>query len=99
MNKDACGMPIVCQVVDEISPIDIDHRAYREKAAEPDLFSNAPIQDGATEGTALTNEGKMTVLCQEWCESRVQAEPRDHYSKTVRTDDSHPTPISRDCFF
>ncbi len=38
-------MPIVCQVVDQLSPIDIDHRAYREKTAEPDLFPNAPIQD------------------------------------------------------
>ena len=43
-----------------------------KKPLNPTRFPDAPIQDRATEGAALADEGEITVLCQARRKSRVQ---------------------------
>ena len=48
---------IVAEVVDEIAPADVEHRAGGHDCAEADVFAVAPIEDGGEQGAALAEEG------------------------------------------
>ena len=45
VDDDAPRMRIIAEVVNEIAPVHIEHRADRDKSAEADVLSKAPIQD------------------------------------------------------
>src|SRR5215469_18476490 len=92
-------MPIVGEVEDNVTPIDVDHRTDREKATKTDAFLDAPIKDRAADCAALADKCEVTVPCQAWSKGCVQTQSRDHDPKTIRADDSHLTLTSCDLFF
>ena len=46
VDDDAVGVRVVAQVVDDVAPADVEHRAERHDRAEADALGRAPVQDG-----------------------------------------------------
>ena len=64
--NNAPGMRVVAEIVDEIAPADIEHRANRDEAAEADVFLEAPVEDGRAERAALADEGRRCRVAPSW---------------------------------
>ena len=56
MNQDGARFRIAAEVVDKISPADVDQCAEGHKRTEPDDSPAAPIENGGRERAALTDE-------------------------------------------
>ena len=56
MNQDGARVRIAAEVVDKISPANVEECTERYKRAEPDDFPAAPIEDSGCERAALTYE-------------------------------------------
>ena len=57
IDDDAFGVRIVAEMVDQIPPAHIEHRAEGGKHAEADVFLQAPVQNRRAERAALADEG------------------------------------------
>ena len=53
------GVRVVAEVVDQVAPADVEHRADRDEGAEADVSSQAPVEDGGAERAALAEEADV----------------------------------------
>ena len=53
IEEDALSMRVVVEVVDQISPADVEHRPDRDEGAETNISSQAPGEHRGTKGPAL----------------------------------------------
>ena len=83
-------MRIVAQVVDQVSPADVQHRADRDERTESDVHAQAPVEDGSTQCAALAQEADCSWPGVLGCECRVQAPMWAHHAQAVGPDQSHP---------
>ncbi len=56
VEQDALGVRVVAKVVDQIAPINIQHRTGRDDRAEANLFALAPVEDRDQKRSTLTQE-------------------------------------------
>ena len=59
VDDDAVGVRVVAEVVDQVAPADVEHRADRDEGAEADVLAQAPVEDGGAQGAALADEGDV----------------------------------------
>jgi hypothetical protein len=85
---------IIAEIVDQIAPVHVEHRADRNERAEPDVLPQTPVQHRRAQRTALTDERNPTRPRHRCRERRVQACDRVHYAQAVRAHDPH-LPASR----
>ena len=90
VDDDAPGVRIVAEVVDEVAPADIEHRADRDERAEADVLSKAPIEDRGAQRAALADEPDATRPRHARREGRIHACVRAHHAEAIRADDPHP---------
>ena len=57
VDDDRARARVVAEVVDEIAPADVEHRAERDERAEADLLAQAPVEDRGQQRAALAQEG------------------------------------------
>ena len=67
-------------VIDQVTPVHIDHRANRDKAAKSHIFAPAPVEDRGAKRTALTQEREITGQRTGLREGRVQPGAGIHYT-------------------
>ena len=60
INDDTVGLRVAPQVINQVAPTDIYHRANGDKGTESNVFAQAPIKHGGTQGTALADEANMS---------------------------------------
>ena len=53
---------IVAQIVDEIAPADVEHRADRDEGAEADVLAQAPVEHRRAQRAALADEADVPGL-------------------------------------
>ena len=46
VDQDALRVRVVAEVVDQVAPADVEHRADGDEGAEADLLAQAPVEDG-----------------------------------------------------
>ena len=56
VQDDRVGLGVVAEMVDEVAPADVGHRAERDDAAEADALAQAPVEDRGDERAALADE-------------------------------------------
>src|SRR6516165_3316902 len=56
VNQNTLRVQVISQIVDEVSPTDIQHRTDREKGTEPYVLSKTAVQYRGTECATLANE-------------------------------------------
>src|SRR5262249_2747989 len=56
VDDDALRLLVAAQIINEITPANINHRADGDKGAEANVFAHAPIQHRRTQGTALADK-------------------------------------------
>ena len=83
---------IITQVIDQVAPPDIKHRADRDERAETDVRLEAPVEDGRAQGAALADESNRARPGDLGGEGRVHTAVRPHHTQAVGPDDSHPAP-------
>ena len=76
-------------MVDQVTPIDIQHGTNRDELTEANIFAQAPIQNGSTQRPALANKAYASAPRYGTCESGIQAGGRTHHAEAVRADDAH----------
>jgi len=90
IDHDRVGARVVAQVVDQVAPVDIQHRADGDEMAEADVFLQAPVQDGGAQRAALADEANATQAGHPGGEGGVQAADGTHHAQAVGADDAHP---------
>ena len=88
IDDDARGLRVAPQVVEQITPADIHHRAYRDKGTEPNVLVQTPIQHSGAEGPTLANEGDMAGAGHVAGKGGIETGQRVHHTKAVGSDDS-----------
>ena len=89
VDHDGARMGIVAQVVDQIAPSNVQHRADGDKSAETHLFSKAPIQNGGAQGAALADEGDIPRTGNGRRERGVEPRYRAHDAEAIWSDQAH----------
>jgi len=89
VEKDAVRVGIAAEIVDQVSPADVEHGAGGNHGAEADFFFEAPIEDGGFQRPALAEEGYVSRQRHVVSERGVQAGEGSHDSQAVRSDDAH----------
>ena len=56
VDHDALRLGVVRQVVDQVAPADVEHRADRDERAEADVDPQAPVEDRRAQRAALAEE-------------------------------------------
>ena len=92
VNHDALGIRVITEIIDQVAPADIKHRADRDERTESDVRSEAPVEDGRAQGAALADETDRTRPSGLSGKGRVHAAVRSHHAHAVGPDDSHPPP-------
>ena len=87
VQDDRVGLGVVAEVVDEVAPADVGHRAERHDAAEADALTQAPVEDRRDERAALADERHPSSPGQRRREGRVQAGHGAHDPEAVRSDE------------
>ena len=59
VHDDALRPGIISQVVDQVAPVDIEHRSHRNERTEPDHLLLRPVQNRRTQGPALADEAHI----------------------------------------
>ncbi len=90
VDDDGMGARIAAEVVDEIAPVHVQHRADGDKAAEADIFTHRPVQHRRAQGAALADEGDVAGPGHRVGKGRIQAQNRVHHAQAVGADDAHP---------
>ena len=72
IDQDAVRVRVVAEVVDQVAPADVEHRAGGHARGEADVFREAPVEDRREQRAALAQErdvarprhpaGKLTVV-------------------------------------
>src|SRR5215204_3544918 len=92
VDDDALRVRVVAEVVDQISPAHVHHRAHADERREPDVLHKALVQDGREQSPALTQKSHVARAGDGAGESGVEARGWFHYAEAVGTDDPHPAP-------
>ncbi len=95
VDDDAPGRRVVSEVVDDVAPAHVEHRAERDDRAEADLLAGAPVENGREERAALAHEADGPGCGDPRRERRVEAGRGAHHAEAVRPDDSHPVGACR----
>ena len=53
VDHDALGKRVITQVIDQITPANIKHRANRDKGTEANIHAQAPVKNRGAKSTAL----------------------------------------------
>ena len=89
VDEDAARARVVAEVVDQVAPADVEHRADRDEGAEADVLAQAPVEHGRAERAALAEEGDVAGPRHGAGEGGVEAGQRVHHAEAVRADDAH----------
>ena len=89
VHHDAGGPWIISQVVDQVTPADIEHRTYGDEGAEAHRLAQAPVQHRGTEGAALADEAYAARPGGFRGEGGIHPAQRHHHPKAIRADDAH----------
>src|SRR5690606_22969039 len=89
VNDNTRRLRVVAEVVDQVAPANVQHRADRDKRAEADVFLKAPVENGGTQRATLADEADVAGPGDRAGEGRVQAVQRSHHAQAVRADDAH----------
>src|SRR5258708_34403115 len=81
-------MGVAPQVIDEIAPADVHHRANRDEGTESHLCAQAPIKHGSTQGTALTDEANRAGSGHSTGKGRIEAGRWTHHTQTIVANDA-----------
>ena len=84
-------MHVVAEVVDQITPADVELRPDRDEGAEADVGPQAPVEHRGAEGPALTEEGDPPRPGHGVGDRGIQAGEWAHHPQAVGADDPHPT--------
>ena len=90
VDDDGMGARIAAEVVDQIAPVHVQHRADGDEAAEADILTHRPVQHRGAQGAALADEGHVAGPRHRVGKGRIQAENRVHHAQAVGADDAHP---------
>ena len=82
-------MGIIAEIVNEIAPADIEHRAQGKKGAEADVFTKAPIQDRGAKGAALTDERNAAGASHACGKGRIEQRVGTHHAETIGPNNPH----------
>ncbi len=91
IDNDALGLRIVPEVIDQVTPGHVQHRASGNEGAEAQPPLQTPVQDGGTQRATLTEEGHVTGQCHTGGEARVEPGRWAEHAEAVRSDDAHAT--------
>ncbi len=89
VHDNALGVGIVAQVVDQVAPAHVQHRADRDKGAEANVLLQAPIQYCGAQCAALADEPHLAPARHGAGKGGVQPAQRRHHPQAVRPDDAH----------
>ena len=79
---------IVAEVVDQVAPAHVHHRADRNERAEAHHFLEAPVQHRGAQRAALADEAHRAGPRDGGGEGGVQAGERAHHAQAVGADDA-----------
>src|SRR5690606_886725 len=82
-------MWVIAEIIDEVAPIHIQHRADGNEGTKANVFSEAPIEDGGAERATLADETHASASRDGAGESRVQTSGWAHHTEAVRSNDAH----------
>ncbi len=86
VNENALGVGIVAEVINEIAPADIEHRAGRNDRAEAHVLLLAPIENRRLQCAALAEESHAAFFRHGLREGGVEADRGIHESHAVGPD-------------
>jgi hypothetical protein len=72
VDDDALGVRIVSQIIDEVAPVHVQHRADRDEGTEADVLAQAPVEDGGAQRAALADEAHTAAPGDRAGKGRVQ---------------------------
>ena len=88
VDDDARGLRVATQIINQIAPANVDHRANGDKGAEPNVFTQAPIQHGRAKSTALADETNMARPSHSAGKGGVESGQWAHYTHAIWTNDA-----------
>src|SRR6266540_5597919 len=91
VNDDTLGVRIITQIVDQIAPIHIEHRADGDEVAKPYILAQTPIEDRGAQRAALADKANATAARDCGCKGCIQTTYRAHDAQTVWSNDAHVT--------
>src|SRR5581483_2199748 len=83
VQQDAAGGRVIAEVINEVAPSHIQHRAGGDKCTEAHLFPQAPVEDGRAQGPALAQERDVAGSRSLLRERGVQADGGIHQAEAV----------------
>src|SRR6266542_2389217 len=93
VKDNTAGARVITEIIDQVAPPHIQHRADRKEGAEAHHFTKAPIEDGGAERATLTDEGHVSRARDRIRKSCVQSGKWAHNAQAVWSNDAHaPAP-------
>src|SRR5579863_9571533 len=92
VDDDARGLRVVTQVINQVSPAYVRHRANRDEGTETNVCAQTPIQHGGAKGTALADEAYLAGPGHGAGKGSIEAGQRAHHAKAVGADDAQIPP-------
>ena len=89
VDDDAVGARIVAEVVDQVAPVHVEHRADGDEGAEADVLAQAPVQHRRAQGSALAEEGDVARPRNAVRKGRVKPLTGIHHAQAVGADHAH----------
>ena len=84
VHNDALRAWIIPQVVDQVAPVDIEHRSDRYEGAKADHLFLRPIQNRRTQRPALADEAYVSRARNARSEGGVQPADGIHHAQAIR---------------
>src|ERR1051326_6766110 len=78
-------MRIFTEVVDQVTPADVEHGTSRDDGAESDVFALAPVEDGSLQRAALAEKCDAAFAGHGFGEGRIQPDGGIHETHAVRS--------------
>ena len=89
VDHDRLRVRVVAEVVDQITPVHVHHRADRHERRVAQTLLQRPVQHGAHQRAALADERDLALQRHLAGERRVQTRGRNHRAQAVGADDAH----------
>ena len=90
VDHDAVGVRIVAEIIDQVAPVDVEHRADGDAGAEADVFAETPVEHGCEQRAALADEAHRAGARHGARKGCVQVRHGAHHAQAIRADETHP---------
>ncbi len=88
VDHDAVRVRVVAEIIDQVAPVDVEHRADRDAGAEADVLAETPVEHRGKQRAALADKGDRAWARHRARKGRIQVRPGAHHAEAIRADEA-----------